>query len=136
MAQQITFPDRLKMAWRILIDAVFAARVEDGLNELEAKQKQSKATIPPERVHASGLMRLAALQREGRLVDFLRQDVAGFSDDDVGAAARVVHGGCQKVLKQFFEFEHAVKGEEGVPISVPPGFDAQRIRLTGNVTGA
>jgi hypothetical protein len=68
-------------------------------------------------------------------VDFLNQDVAAFSDDEVGAAARVVHGGSRKVLQQFFEFQAAVKGDEGMPMTVPPGFDAHRIRLTGNVTG-
>ena len=108
-------------------------KVESALEESNAKQ--AKAGYPAERVHASGLMLLAALQREGRLVDFLRQDVAAFSDEEVGAAARVVHGGSRKVLEQFFEFAPAVKGDEGMPMSVPEGFDAQRIRLTGNVTG-
>jgi hypothetical protein len=129
----MTFMDRLKMAWRLLIDGIFAEKVQQALDDFDARQ--IKTQRPPERVHASGLMLLAALQREGRLVDFLRQDVAGFSDEDIGAAARVVHGGSRKVLHDFFEFEPAVKGEEGMPMSVPPGFDAQRIRLTGNVTG-
>jgi hypothetical protein len=39
------------------------------------------------------------------------------------------------VLQQFFELEQAVKGEEGSPMQVPAGFNAERIRLTGNVTG-
>ena len=133
MGEQITFLDRLKMAWRLLIHRSFAERVQQALQELDTRQ--IKTNLPPERVHASGLMLLAALQREGRLVDFLRQDVAAFSDEDVGAAARVVHGGSRKVLQQFFEFEPAIKGEEGMPMSVPQGFDAHRIRLTGNVTG-
>ncbi|PYS36906.1 MAG: DUF2760 domain-containing protein, partial [Acidobacteria bacterium] len=90
---------------------------------------------PPERVHASGLMLLAAFQREGRLVDFLQQDVAGFSDEEIGAAARVVHSGCRKALRQFFEVAPALNGAEGAPMTVPAGFDAQRTRLTGNVSG-
>jgi hypothetical protein len=133
MGQQMPFMDRLKLAWRILIDAVFAGDVEDGLKALE-KQK-IKVTLPPERVHASALMLLAALQREGRLVDFFQQDVAGFSDEDIGAAARVVHTGCRKVMTQSFRFEPSMSGTEGMPVTVPPGFDAQRIRLTGNVSG-
>src|SRR3954453_499810 len=44
---------------------------------------------PPEKVHASGLAVLAMLQREGRLIDFLQEEVAPFSDADVGAAARI-----------------------------------------------
>src|ERR1051326_1779980 len=119
------FWDRVKLAWRVLVSAQFASEVDDALN---------KGTSP-ERVHASGLMLLSAFQREGRLVDFLQQDVAGFSDEDIGAAARVVHGGCRKALRQFFEIAPAVNGSEGAPMNVPSGFDAQRIRLTGNVTG-
>jgi hypothetical protein len=80
-------------------------------------------------------MLLAAFQREGRLVDFLQQETAGFSDEEIGAAARVVHGGCHKALQQFFEIVPAMKGDEGSSMSVPAGFDSERIRLTGNVSG-
>jgi uncharacterized protein DUF2760 len=133
MNQQIPFMERLKLAWRLLVDSQFAARVNAGLDALETKAAAAK--VPPEKLHASGLMLVAALQREGRLVDFLQQDIAAFSDEDVGSAARVVHGGCRKVLKQFFQFEPAMNGNEGMPMTVPGGFDAQRIRLTGNVGG-
>jgi hypothetical protein len=126
MSRQMRFLERLKIAWQLLIDQTFAEKVQLAL------EKEKPA---PERVHASGLMLLAALQREGRLIDFLRQDIAAFSDEEVGAAARIVHSGSRKVLEQFFVFEPAVKGQEGMLMSVPPGFDAQRIRLTGNVTG-
>jgi Domain of unknown function (DUF2760) len=126
MAQQMGFWDRVKMAWRVLISAQFA-------NELASLR--SKQAAPPERVHASGLMLLAAFQREGRLVDFLQQDVAGFSDEEIGAAARVVHNGCRKALRQFFELAPALNGTEGGSMAVPAGFDAQRTRLTGNVSG-
>src|ERR1051326_5375664 len=129
----IGFWDRVKMAWRILIRAQFASEVDDALKHLE--QVRAMKALPPERVHASALVLLAAFQREGRLVDFLQQEVAGFSDEDIGAAARVVHGGCRKVFHQFFSIAPAAKENEGGPITVPSGFDAQRIRLTGNVSG-
>src|SRR5215471_13383476 len=129
----VRFGERLKMAWRILFNAELAGRVQDGLKALD--EKKTKEVLPPERVHASGLMLLAALQREGRFLDFIQQDVAGFSDDEIGAAGRVVHAGCRKVLRQHFELEPAVPGPEGEAIAVPSGFDPQRIRLTGNVTG-
>src|SRR5262245_31652241 len=127
------FWNRLKMAWRLLVDAEFAGNVDEGLKQLATAR--TKTAVPPERVHASGLMLLAAFQREGRLVDFLQQDVAPFSDEDIGAAARVVHGGCRKALLQFFEIAPASPGSEGTPLTVPAGFDAQRLRLTGNVSG-
>jgi hypothetical protein len=68
-------------------------------------------------------------------VDFLQQEVTGFSDEDIGAAARVVHGGCRKVLRQYFELESASPQAEGEAVTLPAGFDAQRFRLTGNVAG-
>jgi len=128
----MSFSGRLRLAWRVLTDARFAAQVEAGLRPAAAEEPPAP---PPERLHASGLLLLAALQREGRLIDFLQQDVAGFSDADVGAAARVVHAGCRKILRQAFDLEPALAGAEGAPAAVEPGFDAQRIRLTGNVTG-
>jgi hypothetical protein len=129
----IGFWDRVKMAWRILIKAQFANDVVEALNLAEAAR--TRAALPPERVHASALTLLAAFQREGRLVDFLQQEVAGFSDEDIGAAARVVHAGCRKAFHQFFAIAPAAQGNEGGPITVSSGFDAQRIRLTGNVSG-
>jgi hypothetical protein len=91
--------------------------------------------LPPERQHASGLAVLSLLQREGRLIDFLQEDVAAFSDAEVGAAARVVHAGCKKVVKEYFTVEPILQDAEGATVSVPAGFDAQQIRITGNVAG-
>ena len=130
-AEGISFFGRLAMALRLLFNGEFAETVAEGLRA--AKQKST--VPPPERVHASGLMLLSALQREGRLLDFLQQDIASFSDEEVGSAARVVHCGCRKVLQQYFEFEPSAPQAEGASITLPQGFDAQRIRLTGKVTG-
>ncbi len=90
---------------------------------------------PPERVHASALLLLSLLQREGRLVDFLQEDMGAYSDADIGGAARVVHAGCRKVLAECLTLEPALPEAEGATVHVPAGFDAQRIRLTGNVAG-
>jgi hypothetical protein len=146
------FGARWKLAWGVLMDAGLARRVTEALARSAApspaavpvpapaptpvvESKPTPVELPPERVHASGLALLAALQREGRLVDFLQQDVAGFSDEDVAGAARVVHTGCRRVLKQVVDLGPAIPEAEGMTVSVPAGFDAQRIRLTGNVTG-
>lgn len=105
--------------------------------ELPAQKGEPKApALPPEREHASALQLLSMLQREGRLVDFLQEDVAAFPDADVGAAARIVHEGCRKVVRQYLALEPVLPQQEGDRVDVPAGFDAQRIRLTGNVAGA
>ena len=91
--------------------------------------------VPPEKIHASALAVLGLLQREGRLIDFLKEDVAAFSDSDIGAAARVVHAGSRKVLEQYVTVEPVLTDSEGASVTVPAGFNAERIRLTGNVAG-
>ena len=133
MGQNVPFLDRVKLAWRVLLHGDYASDILDGLKELETKR--TRVALPAERVHASALVLLAALQREGRFIDFVRQDVGGFSDEDIGAAGRIVHAGCRKIVDQFFRFEPASNGSEGQTLTIPRAFDAQRIRLTGNVTG-
>ncbi len=78
---------------------------------------------------------LAALQREARFVDFIQESLAGYSDAQIGAAARDVHRDCAAVLARMFALRPAVTEEEGKEVEVPAGFDASRWRLTGNVTG-
>src|SRR5690606_14145790 len=75
------------------------------------------------------------LQREGRLIDFLQEDVSSFSDAEIGAAARIVHAGSRKVIAQYLTLEPVLHEAEGATVSVPPGFNAERIRLTGNIAG-
>lgn len=79
---------------------------------------------------------LAMLQREGRLIDFLEDNVAGYSDAEVGAAARVVHEGCRRALRACAVIEPIRGEEEGQPLAVPEGFDAGQIKLTGNLKGS
>ncbi len=122
------------MAWRLIFSAAFGRQVAAGL-EAAARQATAPKALPPERVHASSLVLLNALQREGRLIDFLQQDITSYSDEDVGTAARVVHAGCRKVMQQYFDFAPANPAAEGSSLTVAEGFDAQQIRLTGNVAG-
>ena len=134
-AEPPSFFARLGMAWRLIVDGLFAGQVAAGLKALENQPKPEESKRPRPQADASGLFVLAAMQREGRLIDFLQQEVAGFSDEEVGGAARIVHTGCRKVLREYFALSPAVEGDEGATMTVPPGFDAQRIRLTGNITG-
>ena len=135
--QPLSFTARLGMAFRLLFNSEFAAKAAAALALLDANAERNDAADgrAPERMQASGLFVLAALQREGRLIDFLQQNITGFPDEEVGAAARVVHAGCNKALEQYFDLQPASGIAEGTVMTVPLGFDAQRIRLTGNVTG-
>lgn len=79
---------------------------------------------------------LSLLQREGRLVDFLTENLKDYDDAQIGAAVRNIQENCQKALKKYLKIEAVIDKEEGDEIEVEKGFDASRIKLTGNVTGA
>lgn len=83
----------------------------------------------------AALQLLAVLQREGRLVDFVEEDLTGFPDESVGAAARTVHAGCKRALQELFRLEPVLRQQEGAAVEVAPGFDPAAVRLTGNVVG-
>ena len=88
---------------------------------------------PPPRAEAEIVAFLALLQEQGRLVDFVKEDVAGASDQQLGVAARVVHAGCRKVLEEYFEIAAIHTGNEGDNVVLASGYDAAAHRLLGAV---
>ena len=134
--------------FRILFDGAFAARVW----ELRFDKERALPATPPELPKATSpgpavatipsarpstdaaLQLLSVFQREGRLIDFLAQDVAAFSDDDVGAAARVVHQGCSKALREHVTVEPVLRDEEGVRVTVTKE-QLPLVKFVGNVQG-
>ncbi len=93
------------------------------------------APTPTASAHEGALHLLALLQREGRLLDFCEEELASFSDAAVGAAARLVHSGCRKALRENLELAPIRTEAEGARVVLESGFDARAIRLTGNVVG-
>jgi Domain of unknown function (DUF2760) len=89
----------------------------------------------PVREHSEALQVLALLQRDGRLIDFLSESLEGFSDSEIGAAARTVHAGCRKALDAYLDLEPVYGEAEGASVTVAAGFDPSAVRLTGNVVG-
>lgn len=83
----------------------------------------------------AALQLLGLLQREARFVDFVQEDCTGYSDADIGAAARVVHAGCRKVLAEHFTLEPVRSEAEGSRVTLAAGFDSTAVRLTGQVVG-
>ncbi|MGK0188412.1 MAG: hypothetical protein ACI9R3_004208 [Verrucomicrobiales bacterium] len=78
---------------------------------------------------------LAALQENGRLVDFLMDDITSYPDAQVGAAARIVHQGCRSVLDQHFSIKPVCESAEGATISVPISYRGDEYRLSGTLAG-
>jgi hypothetical protein len=79
---------------------------------------------------------LAVLQRDGRLIDFLQEDIDSYTDAQIGAAARDIHKGCRKSLRDYLTIEPVLAGTEESEIYIANDFDPAEIRLTGNVHGS
>lgn len=128
---------RKKTSDTMLPDTSLPETVSDECNVEAEKQPAPMASdaqftaLTPD----SALQLLALLQQEARLVDFLQEDAQSFSDAEVGAAARVVHGGARKVLRENFVIEAIRTESEGSAVTLPPGFNNHEMRLSGNVVG-
>lgn len=128
---------RLALAWRVLVDAAFAARTARSRLAAEPDQPSSAPPTPAfsEASPDAALQLLALMQQHGRLVDFLKEDVSGYSDAEIGSAARVVHQGCRKALDEHLSIVPVSDREEGARLTLEAGFDAASYRLTGKVVG-
>ncbi|KVZ29010.1 hypothetical protein WL15_15885 [Burkholderia multivorans] len=84
----------------------------------------------------AALQLLGLLQRDARFIDFVEEDIAGYSDADIGAAARLVHDGCRATLREHFTIVPVRDEAEGSRVTLPAGFDATAVRVTGNVVGS
>jgi len=161
----LSLVERLVLAfvlpWRVLFDGALAGRVAraaDGkesmaalpaspvVEKLASVEKPERAAEPPKEKppapvdvgaheRAGALHMLAILQREARLVDFFMEDVASFSDAEVGAAVRVVHEGGKKIMKDYVTLAPVRTEAEDARVTVEKGFDPASVRLTGNVAG-
>jgi hypothetical protein len=128
--------------FRVLFNGEYAAELHspkalppapEPPKKLEAKP-EPKPEPPPPSTDAA-LQLLALLQREGRFVDFLEEDVSSFADADIGAAARVVHSGCRKALREHLKLEPVRTEEEGARVTLSEPLDVGAVKLTGNVEG-
>ncbi len=104
-------------------------KIVERIVEVEVEPKLKTST--PD----SALQLLSLLQQDARFIDFMQEDLKGFADADIGAAARVIHEGGQKVLNEYFTFVPVRAEEEESRITLPQGFNASEVRLTGNVVG-
>lgn len=102
-------------------------KIVEKIVEVEPKLK----TATPD----AALQLLSLLQQEARFIDFMQEDLKGFADAEIGAAARVIHEGGQKVLNEYFSFAPVRSEDEETRITLPQGFNASEVRLTGNVVG-
>jgi hypothetical protein len=88
-----------------------------------------KPEIKPE---DGALQLLGMLQRDARILDFFMEDIAPYSDDQVGAAARDVHNHTRDVLIRHFAPAPVIDAVEGSPAS-PSDTNPALVKFIGNV---
>ncbi|MBB5413266.1 hypothetical protein OKW38_001760 [Paraburkholderia sp. MM5496-R1] len=98
--------------------------------------KPQPAPVLKEASPDAALQLLGLLQRDARFIDFVEEDIKAYSDADIGAAARLVHEGCRATLREHFTIRPVRDEAEGSRVTLPAGFDASSVRLTGNVVGS
>ncbi|MDR0213457.1 MAG: DUF2760 domain-containing protein [Comamonas sp.] len=130
------------------VEKIVEVRVEVPVEKIVEKTVEKRVEVPVEKLvektvevqklvstDTAALQLLGLLQREARFVDFIQEDVAPYTDAEIGAAARVVHEGCRKVLREHFTLAPVSDEAEGARVTLQAGFDATAVRLSGNVVG-
>lgn len=111
------------------------------LDEPKTKRGENAATqsTPPSRssvksapVRSDALTLLSALQREARFLDLVHESLDGYSDAQIGSAARDVLRDSKKVLDRMFAISPLSENGEGSRLEVPANASAFRIRVLGH----
>ena len=97
-----------------------------------AAPAKAAAAPPAVKVSDGALQFLGILQRDSRLVDFLMEDIAGYSDDQVGAAVRELHGQCRDAIARYVTLQPVIDGVEGT-FAKAPSADPNLVKFVGNV---
>ena len=131
------------LLWAVIY-ALGSLLIERAAPEPAPATPQAPTVAPPQRpqpqepslsVEAGAVQMLAILQRQGRLVDFLQEDLSTYDDAQIGAAVRNIHAGCRQTLAEHVKLEPIFAEAEGSTVVVQPGFDTRAVRLTGDVVG-
>ena len=115
---------------RMEVSEMAARQPEEGASAEGVEE--NPAIVDPDGV---ALRLLATLQEEARLLDFIAEDVAGYSDDQVGAAARGVHAGLVRALQDRVSFAPLRAEEEGDAVALEEGYSPASVRLVGSPSG-
>lgn len=113
----------------VVTPAVAAVKTEAaGAPSLSAAEREAI-------IHRGAVQLLAVLQREGRLLDFLLEDIDSYGDGQIGAAVRDIHRGCRKALSEHVKIAPIRSEPDEAVVRIAAGHDPSQIRLIGQVTG-
>lgn len=132
--QNISFFARLSMAIKLIFSGRYAQELVGPVVQPE-EQPAAPAAELLDTDSASALQLLALMQKEGRLLDFINEDINAFGDEQVAGAARVVHQGVKAVFDEHLSLSAVAQTGEGEAIQLDGDFDKSQYRLTGNIAG-
>ena len=134
--------NRIVLAFKAFFALLFSGELPaDVLASLNLIVKPAPVPPPPPKPEIKpedgALQLLGMLQRDARIHDFFMEDIAPYSDDQIGAAARDVHSHTRDVLIKHFAPAPVIDAVEGSP-ATPPAGNAALVKFVGNVpaTGA
>lgn len=130
---------RWKYAFRALFSLIFKGYIADDILDAFRPRAVEVPVTSPKPIEDHGdraVQLLGILQRDGRLVDFLMEDLSAYQDAQIGAAVRDVHASCRASLSQYVTLAPVLSDAEGASVLVDRGTDAARVKVVGNVGGA
>jgi hypothetical protein len=124
---------KISLAFRSFFALLFGDELPpDVLTELNLTRKVVEKPAPVVRVSDGALQLLGIFQRDGRLLDFLQEDISPYSDEQVGSAARGMHGPCREALTRYVTVAPVIDGVEGT-FAKAPSKDPNKVKYLGNV---
>ena len=128
---------RISSAFSSFFGILFGGELPDEVAEEfgYAKKIEEKPVVKPQpEVHTSdgALQMLSILQRDARLIDFLMEEIGGYSDDQVGAAVRSLHEQSRAALTRYVTLSPVIDAVEGTRTQIGKN-DPNSVKLIGNV---
>ena len=131
---------KISLAFRCFFALLMHDQISPELmTELGLMRKREEKPAPPPppvmKVSDGALQLLGILQRDGRLLDFLLEDISPYSDEQVGSAARSMQGPCRETLNRYLTIAPVIDGVEGTFVQAPSK-DPATVKFLGNVPAA
>ena len=131
--------NRISQAFRSFFSILFSGVLPADIAQAFGYSKviPIKVTPPPKAEPGAGpndgaVQILSVLQRDARLVDFLMEDISGYSDEQVGAAVRDVQLQSRQTLERYLKLQPVIDGVEG-DFTKTDGLPTLQVKLVGNV---
>lgn len=127
---------RISLAFRSFFSILFGGELPADIASAfgYAKPVKEKPAPPPPPAFqpADGAVQiLGILQRDSRLIDFLMEDIAAYSDDQIGAAVRTMQEQAKAALQRYVKLGPVIDGVEGTFAKASGGPSA--VKFIGNV---